>query len=730
MFDKARMAIGAMFLPELKSMFNVKNPAPLIKWGADLLMPDGADNGVTKPYKQSIWVWRCLQIWQNIAQVPMILKDSKGNEVSKGAIPFLLDTPAPQTCMSQLLERMILSVGLSGEWFLLKDHGETEKGIPTALNPYPSCAMCLRQGDVVNGVIQYWSIKQNNGSYKRVPAAAVIYDRFPNPYDPLRGISPLDAASDSVNADFFSRRHNKHQMKTHGRISGMVTFKDDMQEDTLKRFSQMWNEKYEGAENAGKTAFMGSGAEYQQLAMTSKDMDWVNGMDITREEICAAFGISTIVAGGLKGATFSNYEQAMKAAWEETLMPIGNRITNILNRELIRPNLAGHYVEFDFLNHVSILQEDQNERVDKYIKLVSTGKMTPKQAATICQIDLGDPNPAHDVIWVTASELPADAVLSEPMDDNANDDPIKSIKMALQDSSSLLRPEGSRSSDSCVPPFRAVTDGGASPEPMQANRADLTMKKALVRSNLRQIIGYERKMERTLKAYFYEQRRSVLERLAESQPPTGKAIELKKIDESWIINLLNGDNWNAKMKKRMMPLVRAVAELGARQVIREVNGRFEPVVLEKYLEAQMSLMQKVNASTAHALQLAADKVLEAAVTGQTTTDLMNELKTAFKGVYNNTEARRALIARTETTRAMNGGRNEQMVALGAPLKQWISIMDGNVRESHADLDGKIVGQDEEFAFGLRFPGDPAANVAETANCRCSVIPIFDRRDVE
>jgi len=180
----------------------------------------------------------------------------------------------------------------------------------------------------------------------------------------------------------------------------------------------------------------------------------------------------------------------------------------------------------------------------------------------------------------------------------------------------------------------------------------------------------------------------------------------------------------------MKPLITAVAQLGARQIIREVNGRFEPVLLDTFLKSQMNLMQKVNDTTAEALQLAADKVLEAAVTGDTTTDLMAELKTAFKGVYNNTEARRSLIARTETTRAMNGGRNEQMVALGAPLKQWLTITDGNARDHHLELDGNVVAQSEEFAPGLRFPGDPAADVSDTANCRCSVIPVFDRRDAE
>jgi hypothetical protein len=68
----------------------------------------------------------------------------------------------------------------------------------------------------------------------------------------------------------------------------------------------------------------------RKLSMAAKDMDWAEGLSITREEICAAYGISTIVAGGLKGATFSNYEMAMKAAWNDTLIPVGRSIASVL----------------------------------------------------------------------------------------------------------------------------------------------------------------------------------------------------------------------------------------------------------------------------------------------------------------------------------------------------------------------------------------------------------------
>jgi uncharacterized protein with gpF-like domain len=83
-----------------------------------------------------------------------------------------------------------------------------------------------------------------------------------------------------------------------------------------------------------------------------------------------------------------------------------------------------------------------------------------------------------------------------------------------------------------------------------------------------------------------------------------------------------------------------------------------------------------------------------------------------------------MIARTETHGAANFGATEAARETGLPLrKEWIAAQDERTRESHAEADGQIVGQDESFEVGgslLQYPGDPAGSAEEVINCRCAL----------
>ena len=85
-------------------------------------------------------------------------------------------------------------------------------------------------------------------------------------------------------------------------------------------------------------------------------------------------------------------------------------------------------------------------------------------------------------------------------------------------------------------------------------------------------------------------------------------------------------------------------------------------------------------------------------------------------------------ARTAATGAENGGRMDSYFAaeeMGIKIeKQWLATLDGRTRDSHADLDGKHVPNDEAFDNGLMYPGDPSGYASEVYNCRCTMIAYY------
>lgn len=83
------------------------------------------------------------------------------------------------------------------------------------------------------------------------------------------------------------------------------------------------------------------------------------------------------------------------------------------------------------------------------------------------------------------------------------------------------------------------------------------------------------------------------------------------------------------------------------------------------------------------------------------------------------------FARTAMTEAQNAGRVESLKSarkLGIDVnKEWMATLDHHTRDSHAELDGESIPEDEEFSNGLRYPGDPNGEASEIYNCRCTMV---------
>lgn len=108
------------------------------------------------------------------------------------------------------------------------------------------------------------------------------------------------------------------------------------------------------------------------------------------------------------------------------------------------------------------------------------------------------------------------------------------------------------------------------------------------------------------------------------------------------------------------------------------------------------------------------KIKEMLVEGQSIDWLVKQVSNEELEAY-----RARMIARTESNRAINFGADIAAKDSGfETTKEWVSVHDNRTRHSHLLLDGVIIGMEESFKEGLKYPGDPNAPASETVNCRC------------
>lgn len=125
-------------------------------------------------------------------------------------------------------------------------------------------------------------------------------------------------------------------------------------------------------------------------------------------------------------------------------------------------------------------------------------------------------------------------------------------------------------------------------------------------------------------------------------------------------------------------------------------------------------------------QYISDEILKELKKGIKKGESIPNLAKRVQSVSNRSRNSAITTARTETTRIMNKGREDayrRAESLGIKVaRRWNATADSRVRDSHAAIDGEIVGMDEPFSNGLLFPGDLNGPPEEVINCRCVTTP--------
>jgi len=116
----------------------------------------------------------------------------------------------------------------------------------------------------------------------------------------------------------------------------------------------------------------------------------------------------------------------------------------------------------------------------------------------------------------------------------------------------------------------------------------------------------------------------------------------------------------------------------------------------------------------------ADMIADGIDEGKSMDKIVADVEEAIGG----DEGRARLIARTETTGALNAGHQaarDRETGTLIRTKQWLAIIDDVTRDEHAALDGAEVEKDEDFNVGgepAPYPGWYGLSAGMRCNCRC------------
>jgi HK97 family phage portal protein len=358
-------------------------------------------------YSKCAYVYACVgKISRSVASVPIILYQGE-KELANHPLLKLLDRPNPMQSGTTFAEN-------ETAYWLLNGNSYTYAPPNTVLPPQELYAMRPDQVQPIEGSrdepISRYQYSNKYGSLTIAPDDCLHMMAF-NPTDELRGLSPLVAAALAVAQNNESHLWNIATLQNGGRPSGILSTSGNLNDKQRQTMKDEIRSKYGGAKNASKIMVLEAGMTWTQAGMTAEEMAWIEGITLSAREISIVYGVPPEIIGDSSNKTYSNYMEANKAFWRETVLPIAQRRISEYNNWLV-PKFKGDLRLAINTDDIEALQEDREKQWTR-INTASWLTINEKRAATGYP-PIGDEG---DVILVPATNLPleyAAAQIEEP----------------------------------------------------------------------------------------------------------------------------------------------------------------------------------------------------------------------------------------------------------------------------------------------------------------------------
>ena len=204
----------------------------------------------------------------------------------------------------------------------------------------------------------------------------MVWLRYFNPLEEYSGMSPLTPARLSVDMGGDAMRFNRDFFRNSAQPDFVILTDETMTDGEIADFYDRWESRYQGTGNAHRPAIANFIRDIKTLGFNHREMDFIQGLRWSLEEVSRAFGVPKPLLADLERATFANINAAERMFWRNTVVPELKFFEEQLTRQLLpRLGYPGLKLEFD-LTSIEALQEDETQRVAREMQLLDRGVIT------------------------------------------------------------------------------------------------------------------------------------------------------------------------------------------------------------------------------------------------------------------------------------------------------------------------------------------------------------------
>jgi HK97 family phage portal protein len=156
-----------------------------------------------------------------------------------------------------------------------------------------------------------------------------------HPLDDHYGFPPLEAALMALDIHNAAGRWNKALLDNSARPSGALVFAPkeggNLTDEQFERLKAELEEGYSGVNRAGRPLLLEGGLDWKAMGLTPKDMDFMEAKNGAARDIALAFGVPPMLLGIPGDNTYANYQEANRAFYRLTVLPLVARTAKELS---------------------------------------------------------------------------------------------------------------------------------------------------------------------------------------------------------------------------------------------------------------------------------------------------------------------------------------------------------------------------------------------------------------
>ena len=204
----------------------------------------------------------------------------------------------------------------------------------------------------------------------------VVWFRYFNPLEEYAGMSPVAPARMAVDMGRDGLRFNRNFLRNSAQPDFVMLTNEYMNDSEVDDFYRRWESRYRGPANARRPAVASFVRDIKTLGLSHREMDFIQGLRWSLEEVSRAFGVPRPLLSDLERATFSNVNAAERFFWRNTMVPEMTFLAGQITRKLF-PLLGYDNLEMEFdLSTIEALAEDENARAAREAQLLDRGVLT------------------------------------------------------------------------------------------------------------------------------------------------------------------------------------------------------------------------------------------------------------------------------------------------------------------------------------------------------------------